>query len=127
MSKIKFIFYLILVFIAYKGFVAFKEFEIGVDNRVAEIEEKADFEKEGEVIGLMMYLGDPPRLTEHLYTENRSKCLEMKQIAQQTSFAYNERNSSEETSFAYYECARVKAVISGKKIVSIIEELEVIE
>ena len=39
MSKIKFIFYLILVFIAYKGFVAFKEFEIGVDNRVAKIEE----------------------------------------------------------------------------------------
>ena len=61
-----------------------------------------------------MYLGDPPRLTEHLYTENRSRCLEMKEIA-------------EETSFAYYECARVKAVLVGKKIVSIVEELEVIE
>jgi hypothetical protein len=47
-------------------------------------------------------------------TESRSKCLDMKQIA-------------EETSFAYYECARVNAVIKGKKIVSIIEELEVIE
>ena len=114
MSKIKIVFYLILVFVAYKGFVAFKDFEIGVDNRVAEIEEKAGLEKEGEVIGLMMYLGDPPELTEHLYTENRSKCLEMKEIA-------------EETSFAYYECARVNAVISGKKILSIIEELEIIE
>ena len=114
MSKIKFIFYLILVFIAYKGFVTFKEFEIGVDNRVAEIEEKADFQKEGEVIGLMMYLGDPPVLKEHLFTESSSKCLDMKQIA-------------EETSFAYYECARVKAVLVGKKIVSIVEELEVIE
>ncbi len=114
MSKIKIVFYLILVFVAYKGFVAFKDFEIGVDNRVAEIEEKAGLEREGEVIGLMMYLGDPPRLTEHLYTENRSRCLEMKEIA-------------EETSFAYYECARVNAVISGKKIVNIIEELEVIE
>ena len=114
MSKIKFVFYLILAFVAYKGFVAFKDFEIGVDNRVAEIEEKAGFEREDEVIGLMMYLGDPPRLTEHLYTENRSKCLEMKEIA-------------EETSFAYYECVRVNAVISGKKIVSIIEELEIIE
>ena len=114
MSKIKFVFYLILAFVAYKGFVAFKDFEIGVDNRVAEIEERAGFEKEGEVIGLMMYLGDPPELTEHLYTENRSKCLEMKAIA-------------EETSFAYYECARVKAVLVGKKIVSIVEELEVIE
>ena len=114
MSKIKIVFYLILVFVAYKGFVAFKDFEIGVDNRVAEIEEKAGLEREGEVIGLMMYLGDPPRLTEHLYTENRSRCLEMKEIA-------------EETSFAYYECARVNAIISGKKIVSIIEELEIIE
>ena len=114
MSKIKFIFYLILVFIAYRGFVAFKDFEIGVDNRVAEIEEKAGFEREDEVIGLMMYLGNPLELTEHLYTENRSKCLEMKEIA-------------EETSFAYYECARVKAVLVGKKIVSIVEELEVIE
>ena len=114
MSKIKIVFYLILAFIAYKGFVAFKDFEIGVDNRVAEIEERAGFEKEGEVIGLMMYLGDPPELTEHLYTENRSRCLEMKEIA-------------EETSFAYYECARVKAVLVGKKIVSIVEELEVIE
>jgi len=113
-SKIKILFFLILAFVVYKGVVAFKNFEIGVDDRVAEIEELADFEKEGEVIGLMMYLGDPPRLTEHLYTENRSKCLEMKQIA-------------EESSFAYYECARVNAVISGKKIVSIIEELEVIE
>ena len=114
MSKIKFVFYLILAFVAYKGFVAFKDFEIGVDNRVAEIEQQAGFEKEGEVIGLMMYLGDPPRLTEHLYTENRARCLEMKEIA-------------EETSFAYYECARVKAVLVGKKIVSIVEELEVIE
>ena len=114
MIKIKFIFYLILAFVAYKGFVAFKDFEIGVDNRVAKIEEKADFQKEGEVIGLMMYLGDPPELTEHLYTESRSKCLELKEIA-------------EESSFAYYECAKVNAVLKGKKIVSILEEIEVIE
>ena len=114
MGKIKIIFFIILAFIIYKGVVAFKNFEIGVSDRVAEIEELADFEKEGEVIGLMMYLGDPPKLTEHLYTAGRSKCLEMKQIA-------------EETSFAYYECARVNAVLRGNKIVSIIEELEVIE
>ena len=114
MGKIKFIFLIVLGFIIYKGYVAFTEFEIGVEDRVAGIEKKADFEREGEVIGLMMYLGNPLELTEHLYTENRSKCLEMKEIA-------------EETSFAYYECARVKAVLVGKKIVSIVEELEVIE
>ena len=114
MSKLKVIIVLILFFVIYKGYVAFTEFEIGVGDRVAELEEKADFEKEGEVIGLMMYLGDPPRLNEHLYTSSKSKCLEMNQIA-------------EETSFAYYECARVSAIVRGKKIISIIEEIEVIE
>ena len=73
MSKIKIIFYLALAFIFYKGFVAFQNFEIGVDDRVADIEEKADFEKEGEVIGIMMYLGDPPKLYKHLLTKNKQK------------------------------------------------------
>ena len=114
MSKIKILFFLILAFVVYKGVVAFKNFEIGVDDRVAQIEELADFEKEGEVIGLMMYLGDPMELKEHLYTNSRSKCLELKEIA-------------EESSTAYYECAKVNAVLKGKKIVSIIEEIEIIE
>ena len=114
MSKIKIVFYSILIFVIYKGYEAFQNFEIGVGDRVAKIEELADYEKEDEVIGLMMYLGDPPELTEHLFTSGRSRCLEMKAIA-------------EETSFAYYECARVNAVIKGSKIVSIIEEIEVIE
>ena len=114
MSKIKIIFFIIIAFIIYKGVVAFKNFEIGVSNKVAEIEELADFEKEGEVIGLMMYLGDPPELKEHLFTESRSKCLKLKKIA-------------EKNSFAYYECAKVNAVLKGNKIVSIIEEIEVIE
>ena len=114
MSKIKIALYLVLFFVVYKGFVAFKDFEIGVEDRVVKIEEQAEFEKEGEVIGLMMYLGDPPELKEHLYTKNKSKCLEMREIA-------------EDNSSAYYECARVNAVLIGKKIVSIIEEIEVIE
>ena len=112
MSKIKIVFYLILIFAVYKGYEAFKNFEIGVGDRVAKIEELADYEKEDEVIGLMMYLGDPPELTEHLFTESRSKCLELKKIA-------------EESSNAYYECAQVNAVLKGKKIVSIINEIEV--
>ena len=106
MGKIKFIFVIVLGFIIYKGYVAFTEFEIGVEDRVAGIEEKADFEREGEVIGLMMYLGNPPELKEHLFTDSRAKCLELKQIA-------------EESSYAYYECARVNAVLKGKKIVYI--------
>ena len=114
MSKIKIVFFLILGFVFYKGYVAFTNFEIGVSDRVTELEEKADFERQGEVIALMMYLGDPPKLTEHLLVKNESKCLEMKQIA-------------EETSFAYYECAVINAVVRAGKIVSIIDEIEVIE
>ena len=114
MSKLKVIIVLILFFVLYKGYVAFTEFEIGVGDRVAVLEESAGVEREGEVIGLMMYLGDPPELKEHLYTKNKSKCLEMKQIA-------------EETSFAYYECAKVEAVLKGKKIVRIVNEIEVIK
>ena len=112
MSKIKIIFFLILGFVAYKGYEAFTEFEIGVSDRVAILEEAAEIERQGEVIALMMYLGDPPQLNEHLLVKNKSKCLEMKEIA-------------EETSFAYYECAVVNANLKGGKIISINEELEV--
>ena len=114
MSKIKYIVILIICFGIYKGYVAFTEFEIGVSDRVAKLEEAADIEKQGEVIALMMYLGDPPELNEHLLVKNESKCLDMKQIA-------------EETSFAYYECAVVDANIRGGKIISINEELKVLE
>ena len=114
MSKIKYIVILLICYGIYKGYVAFTEFEIGVSDRVAELEEAADFERQGEVIALMMYLGDPPQLNEHLLVKNKSKCLEMKQIA-------------EETSFAYYECAIVDANLRGGKIISINEELKVLE
>ena len=54
MSKIKIIFYLILGFVVYKGYEAFTNFEIGVSDRITEIEEKADFERQGEVIALSL-------------------------------------------------------------------------
>ena len=113
MSKIKIVLVFLLCFGLYKGYVAFSEFEIGVSNRVAELEWNEDIEKEGEVIALLMYLGDPLELKEHLLVEKRSKCLEMKQIA-------------EETSFAYYECAVVDANLKGGKIISINAELEIL-
>ena len=114
MGKIKYIVILLICYGLYKGYVAFTDFEIGGSDRVAKLEEAADIEKQGEVIALMMYLGDPPELNEHLLVKNESKCLDMKQIA-------------EETSFAYYECAVVDANIRGGKIISINEELKVLE
>ena len=114
MSKIKYIVILLICYGLYKGYVAFTEFEIGVSDRVAKLEEAAEIEKQGEVIALMMYLGDPPELNEHLLVKNESKCLDMKQIA-------------EETSFAYYECAIVDANLKGGKITSINQELKVLQ
>jgi len=113
MSKIKIVLVFLLCFGLYKGYVAFSEFEIGVSNRLAEVDWNEDIEKQGEVIALLMYLGDPLELKEHLLVEKRSKCLEMKQIA-------------EETSFAYYECAVVDANLKGGKIISINAELEIL-
>ena len=75
--------------------------------------EAAGFEKQDEVIGLMMYLGDPLELKEHLLAPSEKKCLELK-------------TNAEENSNAYYECERVEAIISGGKIIEIIEELEVL-
>ena len=114
MSKLKFVVILLMCYGLYKGYQACTDFEIGVSDRVTQLEKSADFERQGEVIALMMYLGDPPELNEHLLVKNKSKCLDMKQIA-------------EETSFAYYECAVVDANVRGGKIISINEELEVIE
>ena len=114
MNKIKFVFLLILGFIIYKGFVAIKNFEVGIDKEVAQIE-KMGFEKEDKVIGLMMYLGEPDdlQLIEHLLVESKVKCFEMKEIA--------EANSN-----AYYECAKLEAVVREGKIIKIIEEIEVL-
>ena len=109
MSKIKIIVFIILFFIVYKAFVAVKDFELGIGEKVAQIE-GIGIEREDEVIGLMMYLGDLDDLVlvEHLLVKNRSKCLEMKEIA-------------EETSNAYYECARINAIIKDGKIFKVIE------
>jgi len=114
MSKIKIIAFLILGFIIYKIFVAVKDFEVGLDKRIEKVEALGLGEQD-EVIGLMMYLGDPEDLVlvEHLLVKNKSKCLEMKKNA-------------EEVSNAYYECARIEAIIKEGKIVTVIEELEVL-
>ena len=47
MGKIKIIFFTILGFVIYKGYVAFTEFEIGVGDRVAKLRKKQELrEKE---------------------------------------------------------------------------------
>ncbi len=118
MSKLKIIVILVLVFVFYKGYTAFRDFEIGVGTRVAEIEKTAGFERQGEVIALMMYLGEPLELKEHLLVSSKKKCLSLKDKAEENSNAYGGR--------LVYECAIVDAIISGGKITEVVEELEVL-
>ena len=114
MSKLKIIAFLVLGFIVYKVFVAVKDFEVGLDKRIEKVEALGIGEEE-EVIGLMMYLGDPDDLVlvEHLLVKNRSKCLDMKKNA-------------EEVSNAYYECAKLNAIVKDGKMITVIEELKVL-
>ena len=58
------------------------------------------------VISLLMFLGDPPVLKEHLLMPTISECLKKKRIAT--------RNSN-----ADYKCMKVKAVVKDGKIISI--------
>ena len=114
MSKIKIIFAIVVIYFIYKGFTAIKDFDLAVTEKVQKIEEIAGIEKESTVIGLMMYIGYPLVLTEHLLMSSKKKCLKKKEIA-------------ELNSFAFYECAEVNAVVKGGKIISIIEEIRVLE
>ena len=58
------------------------------------------------VISLLMFLGDPPQLKEHLLMPSLSECLKKKRIAV--------RNSNAE-----YRCMKVNAVVKDGKIISI--------
>jgi len=58
------------------------------------------------VFALLMYLGDPPVLKEHLLMPSISECLKKKRIAT--------RNSNAE-----YACMKVNAVVKDGKIISI--------
>ena len=114
MSKIKIIIAIAVIYFIYKGFTAIMDFDLAVTEKVQKIEEIADIEKESTVIGLMMYIGDPLELKEHLMMPSKSKCLDNKEIA-------------ELSSSAYYECAEVNAVVKGGKIISVIEEIKIFE
>ena len=61
------------------------------------------------VIALIMMLGDPPTLKEHLLMPNLSTCLSKKRDAT--------RNTGSDRLF--YKCMKVKAVVKDGKIISI--------
>tara|TARA_R100001163_G_C5061108_1_gene198002 strand:+ start:508 stop:714 length:207 start_codon:yes stop_codon:yes gene_type:complete len=61
------------------------------------------------VISLLMFLGDPPVMKEHLLMPSISECLKRKRIATRS-------NGSDRL---FYQCSKVKAVVKDGKIISI--------
>jgi hypothetical protein len=61
------------------------------------------------VISLLMFLGEPPVLKEHLLMPSISECLKKKRIATRS-------NGSDRL---FYQCSKVKAVVEDGKIISI--------
>ena len=59
------------------------------------------------VISLLLFLGDPPVLKEHLLMKSVGECLERKRIAQRS------------TNNAEFRCSKVNAVVKDGKIISI--------
>ena len=59
------------------------------------------------VISLLMFLGDPPLLKEHLLMKSFSECLQKKRISMRS------------TNNAEFRCMKVKAVVKDGKIISI--------
>ena len=66
MGKIKYILIIIIIYILYKGYTSIKDYDLAITKKVKEIAKIEDVEKESTVIGLMMYLGYPLELLEHL-------------------------------------------------------------
>ncbi len=67
-----------------------------------------------EVVGLMMFLGNPPKINEHLMMPSNEDCLIKKEIAEMTSPAL-------------YKCMVVEAEVKDNKILSIVKEIKIIE
>ena len=114
MGKLKFLAVVVVMSLIYLGFSKIMDTSLVVSEKINKKLDIEDVEKEITVIGLIMYLGDPPVMQEHLYMYSSEDCLIKKDIA-------------ELTSSAIYKCLKVDAVVKNKKIVSIIKEIEVIK
>ena len=60
------------------------------------------------VVALLMYLGDPPVLKEHLLMPSLSECLKRKRISMRS------------TNNAQFQCMKVNAVIKEGKIITLL-------
>ena len=116
MKYLKIIGVFAIVYLVYLGFSKFMDSSLEVAEKVNKISEidKLEVSNNKEVVGLMMFLGSPPKLKEHLMMPSNEDCLIKKEIA-------------ELTSSALYKCMLVEAEVKDNKIVSIVKEIKIIE
>ena len=116
MKFIKIIGVFAIICVVYFSFSKFMDSSLEVEEKVNKISEidKIEVSNNKEVVGLMMFLGNPPKINEHLMMPSNEDCLIKKEIAEMTSSAL-------------YICMLVVAVVKDNKILSIVKEIKIIQ
>jgi len=116
MKYVKIVGFLAIIYLVYLGFSSFMDDTLEVAENINKTLEVDEVKKTNnkEVVGLMMFLGNPPKINEHLIMPSNEDCLIKKQIAEMTSSAL-------------YKCMLVEAEVKDNKIVSIVKEIKIIE
>ena len=116
MKYLKIIGVFAIIYFVFLGFSSFMDDSLEVAEKVNKNLEINKVKKTNnkEVVGLMMYLGNPPKINEHLMMPSNEDCLIKKEIAEMTSSAL-------------YKCMLVEAEVKENKIVSIVKEIKIIE
>ena len=116
MKYVKIISVFVIIYLVYLGFSSFMDDSLEVAENINKTLEVDEVKKSNnkEVVGLMMFLGNPPKINEHLMMPSNEDCLIKKEIAEMTSSAL-------------YKCMVVEAVVMDNKIVSIVKEIKIIE
>lgn len=109
-------FFFAIIYLVYLGFTKFMDSSIEVAenvNKNLDID-KVEISNTKEVVGLMMFLGNPPKINEHLIMPSNEDCLIKKDIAEMISSAL-------------YKCMLVEAVVKDNKIVNLVKEIKIVE
>ena len=116
MKYLKIIGVFAVIYLVFLGFSSFMDGSLEVAEKVNKNLETDKVKKSNnkEVVGLMMFLGNPPKINEHLMMPSNEDCLIKKEIAEMTSSAL-------------YKCMLVEAEVKENKIVSIVKEIKIIE
>ena len=116
MKYLKIIGVFAVIYLVFLGFSSFMDGSLEVAEKVNKNLEIDKVKKSNnkEVVGLMMFLGNPPKINEHLMMPSNEDCLIKKEIAEMTSSAL-------------YKCMLVEAEVKENKIVSIVKEIKIIE